>query len=317
MKVPPELLAFLKEDDDFFITTHINPEPDALGSVLALSSALATLGKRSVLYVRDPVPEMYHFMPSHEKFTSNIPLDSLKQKPIILLDCNTLERAGLKNIRFKSSAVIDHHETEKEFGDIRWIVPQAAATGIMIFYLLKEMGIALSGDIATTLYSAIAIDTGTFRYSNTTAEVLKVGAELIEAGAEPATIATNLYEIWSEKRFRLFILALNTLEIIDDIAIICVTKAMFEKTGTGPNDTEMFVSFPRMMKDVKVSVLFRQDETDFWKVSLRSRGSMNVARIATQFKGGGHRNAAGYQIKADLATAKEKLLKIISQNFPS
>jgi len=317
MKVPPELLAFLKEDDDFFITTHINPEPDALGSVLALSSALATLGKRSVLYVRDPVPEMYHFMPSHEKFTSNIPLDSLKQKPIILLDCNTLERAGLKNIRFKSSAVIDHHETEKEFGDIRWIVPQAAATGIMIFYLLKEMGIALSGDIATTLYSAIAIDTGTFRYSNTTAEVLKVGAELIEAGAEPATIATNLYEIWSEKRFRLFILALNTLEIIDDIAIICVTREMFMKTGTGPDDTEMFVSFPRMMKDVKVSVLFRQDETDFWKVSLRSRGSMNVARIATQFKGGGHRNAAGYQIKADLATAKEKLLKIISQNFPS
>ena len=317
MKVPPELLTYLKQEDDFFITTHINPEPDALGLVLALSSALESLGKKSVLYVRDPVPEMYHFIPSHEKFTSSIFPDDLKRKPMILLDCNTLERAGLKDVQFKSSAVIDHHETEKEFGDIRWIVPQAAATGIMVFYLLKEMGITLSNELATTLYSAIAIDTGTFRYSNTTAEVLRVGAELIEAGAEPASIATNLYEIWSEKRFRLFILALNTLEIRDDVAIIFVTKEMFNQTGTGPIDTEMFVSFPRMMKDVKVSALFRQDDTDFWKVSLRSRGAMNVARIATQFKGGGHRNAAGYQIKADLATAKEKLLKIISQNFPS
>lgn len=317
MKAPPELLTFLKKEDDFFITTHINPEPDALGSVLALSSALESLGKKSVLYVRDPVPEMYHFMPSFDKFTNAIPHDDLKHKPMILLDCNTLERAGLKNIQFKSSAVIDHHETEKDFGDIRWIVPQAAATGIMIFYLLKEMGIALSKQIATTLYSAIAIDTGTFRYSNTTAEVLRVAAELIEAGAEPASIATNLYEIWSLKRFKLFILSLNTLEIHDDVAIIFVTKEMFDKTRTGPNDTEMFVSFPRMMRDVKISALFRQDGTDFWKVSLRSRGAMNVARIATQFKGGGHRNAAGYQIKADLATAKEKLLKVISQNFPA
>ena len=317
MKAPPELLTFLKKEDDFFITTHINPEPDALGSVLALSSALESLGKKSVLYVRDPVPEMYHFMPSFDKFTNAITHDDLKHKPMILLDCNTLERAGLKNIQFKSSAVIDHHETEKDFGDIRWIVPQAAATGIMIFYLLKEMGIALSKQIATTLYSAIAIDTGTFRYSNTTAEVLRVAAELIEAGAEPASIATNLYEIWSLKRFKLFILSLNTLEIHDDVAIIFVTKEMFDNTRTGPNDTEMFVSFPRMMRDVKISALFRQDGTDFWKVSLRSRGAMNVARIATQFIGGGHRNAAGYQIKADLATAKEKLLKVISQNFPA
>ena len=317
MKVPPELLTFLNKEDDFFITTHINPEPDALGSVLALSSALASLGKKSVLYVRDPVPEMYHFIPFYEKFTNNIPRDGLEQKPIILLDCNTLERAGLKNIQFKSSAVIDHHETEKEFGDIRWIVPQAAATGIMIYYLLKAMETALSKEIATTLYSAIAIDTGIFRYSNTTSEVLRVGAELIEAGAEPASIATNLYEIWSEKRFRLFIMALNTLEILDDVAIISVTKEMFDKTDTGPNDTEMFVSFPRMMKDVKISALFREDGPDFWKVSLRSRGAMNVAHIATQFKGGGHRNAAGYQINADLATAKEKLLKIISQKLPS
>lgn len=313
MKVPPELLSFFKEEDKFFIATHINPEGDALGSSLALSIALETLGKSTLVYDRDPVPEFYTFLPGYERFirlTSNITPSSFN---VVLLDCNTPERAGIEGLHFKHSAVIDHHETETDFGNIRWVEPEAAATGIMIFYLLKGLGIQITRELAINLYTAIAIDTGTFRYGNTTAEVLRVAAELVDAGASPSFISTGLYETWSEKRFHLMIMALNTLEIRDYVASIFVTNDMYKKTGAGPEDTENFPSFPRMMKDVKISAFFREIGDNHWKVSLRSKKEINVAEIAGQFGGGGHKNAAGFRIKGSLESAKETLLNQIRQ----
>jgi phosphoesterase RecJ-like protein len=309
VKVPRKLLSFLRKKNRFFIATHINPEADAIGSAIALSMALETLGKETVLFDKDAIPEFYRFLPGHERIINSIPTFITLHSPLMLLDCNSLKRAGIEGMRFECSAVIDHHETEGDFGDIRWIEPKAAATGLMVFYLIKELGLKITSEIAINLYSAIAIDTGTFRYSNTTPEVLRVGAELIEAGASPACISNNLYETWSEKRFALLIMALNTLEIRDNIAITVVTKGMYKKTGAGPEDTESFSSFPRMMKDIKMSAFFRELGSNCWKVSLRSRGDINVARIAALFKGGGHKNASGYEIKASLESAKKSLIK--------
>jgi phosphoesterase RecJ-like protein len=313
VKVPLKLLSFLNEEDNFFIATHINPEGDALGSSLALSMALESIGKQTTLYDKDPVPKFYHYLPGHEKFAQAASLHITSNLPLILLDCNTLDRAGLEGLNFRYSAVIDHHKTENDFGDIRWVEPEAAATGVMIFYLIKELGIKITKEIAVNLYSAIAIDTGTFRYSSTTAEVLRVGAELIEAGANPAYIAQSLYETWSGERFALLMMALNTIEIRDGVAITFVTREMFKRTGTGPEDTENFSSFPRIMKDIKISAFFREIDNNYWKVSLRSRGDIDVARIAALFEGGGHKNAAGYKIKGSLESAKESLLKTISE----
>ncbi|MEW6068209.1 MAG: bifunctional oligoribonuclease/PAP phosphatase NrnA [Nitrospirota bacterium] len=316
MKVPNKLLSFLRKEKEFLIATHVNPEPDALGSAIAFSIALEKLGKKVILYDKDPVPEFYRFLPGHEQFISSLRASDINYLPIILLDCNTLERAGIEDISFRRSAVIDHHETEKDFGDIKWIESTAPATGLMIFYLIKKLGLKITKEMAINLYSAIAIDTGTFRYNNTTAEVLRVGAELIEAGANPSYISSNLYEAWSKGRFLLFIMALNTLEIKEDIAMIVVTKKMYQKTGTGADDTENFPGFPRMMKDIKVSAFFRELGDNYWKVSLRSRGDINVAHVATLFNGGGHKNASGYKIKASLKSAKKALIKAIkNQKF--
>ncbi|HTR45088.1 MAG TPA: DHHA1 domain-containing protein, partial [Thermodesulfovibrionales bacterium] len=163
---------------------------------------------------------------------------------------------------------------------------------------------------------AIVVDTGTFRYSNTTAEVLRVAAELVDAGADPEAIAVNLYETWPEARFRLLLMVLDTLEIIDRIAITHVTKGMFAETGTMPEDTEHFSNFPRMIGTIAVSVFFREEE-DGWKVSLRSRGEIDVAATAQGFKGGGHRNAAGFNIKADLETAKARVISALLQSAPA
>jgi len=312
VRVPPELLSLLREKDKFFIATHINPEGDAIGSSLALSMALESMGKNTIVYDRDIIPEFYRFLPGHEKIINSIASLVTGHWSLILLDCNTPERAGIDNLIFKHSIVIDHHETGTDFGDLRWVEPKAAATGIMIFYLIKGLGAEITREMAINLYSAITVDTGTFRYDNTTAEVLKVSAELVEAGANPAHISNSLYEGWTEKRFALLVMCLNTLEIRDNVAITVVTKEMYEKTGAGPDDTENFSSFPRMIKSINVSAFFREIEDNYYKVSLRSKGNINVARIAALFEGGGHKNAAGYKIKAALESAKESLLKAIA-----
>ena len=312
MKVPPELLSFLREKDDFFIATHINPEGDALGSSLALSTALETLGKKTLVYNRDGVPEIYKYLPGQERFILSIQGLESAAFNLLLLDCNTAERAGIEGLGFKSSAVIDHHETEAAFGGTKWIEPKAAATGLMVFYVIKALGVELTRDIAVNLYSAIAIDTGTFRFGNTTAEVLRVAAELAEAGAKPGYVANNLYETWSEQRFRLLIMTLNTLEIRDGVAFTHVTNEMFGKTGATPEDTENFSGFPRMMKDIGISAFFRETAANEWKASLRSRGEINVADLASSFGGGGHKNAAGYTIKVAIEDAKQALLDRIS-----
>jgi phosphoesterase RecJ-like protein len=309
LRVPENLLSLIQEENFFFISTHINPDGDALGSSLALSLALESLGKETVLYNRDRVPEFYRFLPAWEKFTASLPGN---RQPLILLDCNEPGRAGLDDAVIAYSAIIDHHETVRDFGDIRWIEPHAAATGIMVYYLIKELGLKITQSIATNLYTAIAVDTGTFRYSNTNSELLRVCAELIDSGAAPASIAVALYETWTERRFRLLIEVLNTLEIVDNIAFTSATKELFTGTGTTAEDTEHFSNFPRMMQDIEVSAFFREID-GAWKVSLRSKGGVDVAKIAERFNGGGHRNASGYKIKADITVAKEELIKAIQE----
>jgi phosphoesterase RecJ-like protein len=226
-----------------------------------------------------------------------------------------MERSGLAHLTFQTSAVIDHHETEKEFGDIKWVVPEIAATGMMIYYIIKALGLPITKEMAINLYTALIVDTGNFRFENTSPEVLVVAAALAEAGAPPHMIHHELNESWSEGRFNLFVKLLNTVRIEDGIAIMTVTKKMFEETASSPDDTESFVSFPKVIKKVEVSVLLREVSENDYKASLRSRGDINVARIAESFGGGGHKNAAGCNIKADIETAKAEIIRQVKEQM--
>lgn len=308
MKIHRELVSVLRKEKVFLIATHISPDGDAIGSALALSSVLESMGKEVHVYNKDRVPEFYRFMPGHKRFKTGLKNALSKDPVLILLDCNVPDRAALEKYSFRISVVIDHHETEADFGDIRWVVPAAAATGLMVFYLIKAMGITLTGDMAANLYTAIAVDTGTFRYSNTSSDVLKVSAELIEAGANPSFIAECLYERWERNRFDLLVMTLNNLEIKNNVAMMHITKDMFQKTDTAPEDTENFSNFPRTIRSVKISALFRDIGDGFWRASLRSKGKVNVAKIAELYGGGGHKNAAGFRISGSLKSVKEKLL---------
>jgi phosphoesterase RecJ-like protein len=309
VKIPESLIADFRKETVFLLAAHIGPDGDAIGSCLALAEALKSVGKTVFVYDKDPVPECYRFMPGHRSFRSTLGRMLSKNPLVVLLDCNSPERAALEGNTFRKTVVIDHHETESDFGDIRWVERASAATGLMVFHLIRAMGIPLTKTMATNLYTAIAVDTGTFRYSNTDPDVLRAGAELVEAGARPGTISEHLYERWGRNRFELLTRTLDTLEIKDGIAIAHVTKGMLKKTGTTESDTENFANFPRIIDPVKISVLIREVDNGRWKVSMRSKGTANVATIAAAYGGGGHRNAAGFRIRADLETIKKAIFK--------
>ncbi|MBI3592619.1 MAG: bifunctional oligoribonuclease/PAP phosphatase NrnA, partial [Nitrospirae bacterium] len=306
---PADLLDFLRSEDAFVIAIHLNPDGDAIGSAIALSMALQKMGKKTVLLCRDSVPSQYRFLPGRENFYSfdNVLESGVRLRDfrnLILVDCNEISRTGMEkskisDVTFGKSAVIDHHETEKAFGDIRWILPDIAATGMMIYYLIKALDIKITEAMAANLYAALVVDTGNFRFPNTTPEALSIAAELAGAGANPYMIYKEINESWTEGRFRLFMKVLNTLTIEDGIAITYVTRRMFEATSTSPDDTESFASVARVMRDIKVAVFLREIGDDNYKVSLRSSDDLNVADIAGFFGGGGHKNAAGCTIKAD------------------
>ena len=333
---PAELIDSINRGDNFLVATHVNPDGDALGSGAAFVMALEKMGKKTALLDKHRVPEHYRFLPGHEKFYTFESLEAAGRKAadfsaLILLDCNDPERIGLEKKQQNSAAedlktalaagmpafVIDHHETESAFGNIKWIEPKAAATGLMVFYLIKALDVAITTEMAINLYSAIVVDTGNFRYDNATSEVFRVGAELIDCGARPNKIYQELYETWTDNRFKLYLRMIESLEIRDDVVFSVITKKMLEETSTSADDTENFVSFPRMMKSVNVSVLFRETGRDEYKVSLRSKNDLNVAHIAEIFEGGGHKNAAGCKLRADIDTAKKIVLekiKALQQN---
>lgn len=311
MKAPKQLLDFLLKGKHFLIATHVNPEGDAIGSSLALSIALESLGKETFVYCKDAVPEFYKFLPKYKKVSASLP-DSKHFPPLILVDCNNTDRAGLEKTTLMPAAIIDHHEPGKDLCDAKWIDPKASAAGILVYHVIKDLGVGITKAIATNLYTAIAVDTGIFRHNNTNSEAMRIASELIAAGADPYMIAENLYETWSENRFKLLLKVLATTEIHNSIAITKVTLDMFEETGSNAADTENFINFTQMMESIKVSALFREVGKNLFKVSLRSKKeTVNVAKIAEMFGGGGHKQAAGYKVSSGFNTAKQELLNIL------
>ncbi len=315
MTPPRELVRAFLEEDGFLLATHINPEGDALGSTLALYDALRQLGKKARVYDRDPVPEIYKFLPGWHGLDCRIPVNT-GELALVLIDCGNPDRAALKGVRFRKGFVIDHHETEAGFGDIVWVEPHAPAAGLMVFELLKSLGVKITREMALNLYTAISTDTGVFRYENTTAEALEASAELVRLGAQPALVAGNVYESWRPGRMRLLALALQTLDIRDGIAVISISKEMLEATGTTIEDTDNFTSFPRMIAGMRASGVFMEVEDGMVRASLRSKGILDVRAIAEGFGGGGHRNAAGFRVNAGLNEAKELFFRAAVEAVP-
>jgi phosphoesterase RecJ-like protein len=304
------VMAALKQCRTALISVHRNPYGDALGSQLALLLALERTGLSVTVHNLDPVPEMYRFLPAADRITSGRE-HAGTYDAMVVLDAEP-SRTGLFDGKYPASTLIniDHHITNPREWGITWLEPAATATGEMIYRLVRELGVAVDRDIALCLYTSIFTDTGSFRYSNTTPESMRIAASLIELGADPWLVTENVYESFAYPRLLLLGRVLSAMERSSDgrAAWVVVTDELFKATGTTAADTDNFVNFVRSAKGVEVAVLFRQTASAQYKISMRSKGRVDLTGMAQTFGGGGHKNAAGGMIDGTLDQVKEKVI---------
>lgn len=302
----------LKGYQSFSVSTHTSPEGDALGSAVALALALRAAGKRADVVIKDPVPAYLDFLPVQGVVQRHETLPPAYDV-LAIVDCGDLGRTGMFEQApppVKLVVNIDHHVTNRGFGGLNWIEPDATASGQMVYEIIRAWGLPISREIAVCLYTTLLTETGSFRYSNTKPATLRMAADLLEVGVQAAVVSQAIYDRNSPGRLKLLGEVLRGLERHPGgkIAWVTITQDMFRTTGTSPEDTEEMVNYPRSLKGVEVAVLFREVNSTQFKVSLRSQGRVNVANVAETFGGGGHRNAAGCTVKADLVTVKARVL---------
>ena len=303
----------IRSSHRFLIASHENPEGDAIGSIVALGLALKDLGKEVVVLNQDPIPEAFSFLPGVEEVVHRVPADG-SFDVAFALDCGDKKRLGeefTKVQKIRKVINIDHHISNNHFGDINLVDPEASAACEIIFDLLRVLSVPVSPGIAENIYVGILTDTGSFHYSNTSPKTFAVARMCLLAGVEPWKVAEKVYENQPLLRLRLLSLVLKTLEVVEGgrISWVWVTQQMMEETGATKDMTEDFINLPRSLKGVEVALLLREVSPVQYRVSLRSRGSVDVARIALAFQGGGHPNAAGCTVEGTLSEVKSKVLE--------
>lgn len=303
-----EVLKTLQERNGFVITGHRDPDGDSIGSSMALGLALEARGKRMAVVSADPLSAPYRRLPESDRVqvVDELPADY----PVaVLMECSGVERTGLTGFDGRFVVNIDHHAKNPSFGDVNWIEPDVAATGVMVYWLLEAMEAELTPAIATHLYVAILTDTGSFRYSNTDATAFRVAAELLEKGVDAAAVASAVYDNVPLARVHLLATALGSFELEDGgrIASMSIPFEAFESCPGEP-DTEGIVNQAQSVEGVSVAVLFKELAPGSFRVSLRSDGSADVAAIAHTFGGGGHPRAAGCQLDGSLEEVRGRLL---------
>ncbi|HTG02083.1 MAG TPA: bifunctional oligoribonuclease/PAP phosphatase NrnA [Nitrospirota bacterium] len=297
------------------ISVHKNPDGDALGAQLALLLALEKIGKSATAHNLDPVPEIYRFLPHAHRIKTG-PVVEGRYDACIVLDAEPA-RTALFDLAVPAELLIniDHHITNPVVWPITWLDPDAAATGVMIYKLLQRLGVEMDRDIAMCLYTSIFTDTGSFRYSNTSPESMRIAADLLDAGADPWLVTENVYESLAFKRLRLLGSILAEMERTSDgrVAWVVVTDELYRATQTRAEDTDNFVNFVRSAKGVEVAVLFRQTGAAEYKISLRSKGRVDLSGFARSLGGGGHKNAAGAVMKGSLEDVRSKVVGEVSR----
>jgi len=310
-----EIILELQRCDTVLISVHKSPDGDALGSQLALMHALEKLGKSVTAHNLDPAPEIYRFLPGSARIKTGSPVAG-RYDAFVVLDSEP-SRTGLFDGRYPADTLIDidHHITNALEWKLSWLDPDASATGEMVYKLIRGLGVAIDRNVALCLYTAIFTDTGSFRYSNTSPASMRISAELIEAGANPWLVTENVYESYAYRRLKLLGIVLAGMERSEDgrIAWAVVTSDLYQQTGTTAEDTENFVNFLRSVKGVEVAVLLRQTAEAQYKISMRSKGRVDLTGIARSFGGGGHKNAAGGVLYGALEEVKNRVIREVDK----
>ena len=321
-----KVIAELREADRFLLTTHENPDGDALGSLLSMHWILEQLGKDSLMYMSPdefPLPWEYRNWTFDARLVGTPP-DDVGERTIVFLDCGNIERMPVDFLQADGLHIlnIDHHHDNTRFGTVNLVCPVASCTAEIVWRLAKELAAEITPPIADALYTGLVTDTGRFMYENTTPEAHRMAAELIEAGVEPHQVYRRLYEDLPLRRLHLLQRALASVERHDDgtITIAHLTKGDYEETGALETDSEGVVDHMRAVEGTAVAVLVREllseERVGMRKVSLRATDTrVDVSRVAREFGGGGHPQAAGFSTPMPYPELVGRLRELVGEQL--
>ena len=306
-----DVLDFLRKENSFLITSHVNPDGDSIASQLALCRTLHSIGKECRIVSSDPVPRVYRFLPGTDKILHRRRHSLLPYRAAILLDCGNVSRSSVSLGRNSSLPLvnIDHHVSNTLFGDFNWVDSSASSTCEIIYDVARGLGVNLDHDLAANLYTGILTDTGSFRYSSTTARSMSIASKLLRHGIDPHDIAEKIYESAEYSSLRLLGKVLARMGRSPDGQVSWVTFTHSELLSlSNMAETEEFVNYARSLDSARIAIGFKEVAPGQVRISLRSKGALNVAELAARHGGGGHRNAAGCTVTGQLTSVVRKMV---------
>ena len=312
-----QIAEALRAHQTFVLMSHLRPDGDAIGSVVALALSLQAIGKEVTVWNQDGPAEKLRFLPGSDLIVQP-PATPQDFDVVLMLDTSVQSRLGDAPQAVRSAKLwinIDHHISNQGFGDLVYIDVPAPATGQIVFELIRTAGLPLNLAIAENLWAAIATDTGSFQYSNTSARTFEIGAALIEAGVNVGQISERLFQTHPRRRLELLRSLLNTMQFTCEgrAASFSLSLATVAQVGATGEDTEGLIDTLRGTEGVLVAVFFEEIAGGQVRISMRSKDPLyDVCKICAQFGGGGHTLASGARVTGDLATVEAQVLKAIS-----
>ena len=307
-----QVVELIESKKTFAITSHFRPDGDSLGSSLGLCWLLRALDKEVEVIMRDPVPHAYQQLPGAREVRVTPVVDN-SYDAVFVIECSDITRPGLRDLEKQLVVNIDHHSTTALFGKINWIDSTASAVGEMIYNLCKATGVRVTKEIAECVYTALITDTGSFHFSNTTERTFKVASELLRTGVKPAKTAEAVFASYPWSRIQLMGAVLSTArrDPTGRIAFLRHSLEMQHLANASDEDADGFVNYPLTVEEVEAVAMLKESEPGVYRTSLRSKGEVNVARVAEIFGGGGHRNAAGCTLRGTWEEAEEKIIGLL------
>lgn len=300
-----DIAAAIRQRHRFVVTSHARPDGDAIGSALAMAYALRALGKDVRVVGKDPAPPQMLSFPGVADIEVVDRVDDTGDA-VIFMECGDANRPGVAGLDRGFTINIDHHPGNTLYGAMNCIDLSAAACGEMVFDLVRELGVPVTLEIATHVYLAILTDTGSFHYSHISPRTFAISRQCVEAGVDPAALSRTIYDNNTLGRVRIWGAVLNDMHLSADghVATLWMDKALAARCGATYDDTEGLINFPLTVKDIDAVVFFKENVPGDWRISMRSKGAVNVNAVAKEFGGGGHVNASGCGATGDLATLK-------------
>jgi bifunctional oligoribonuclease and PAP phosphatase NrnA len=302
----------LRSRQRFLITSHLKPDGDSIGSQLAMAYALRALGKDVRIVNRDPAAPGLLAFPGVADIEIAPRVDG-EYDALIVMECGDLARTGVEGLDRYFTINIDHHPGNAMFGSINWFDARAAACGEMVFDIVQRLGVPLSREIAVHIYVAILTDTGSFHYSSISPRTFDICRQCMEAGIDPVFVARSVFDSNNIGRLRLFGAVLGSVELEAGgrLAVIYLDRAMARAAGGTYDDTEGLINLPLTVKEIQAVVFFKEWEPNEYRVSMRSKGTIDVGDVAKRFGGGGHKNASGCTVIGSLPEARQQILPLV------